>query len=81
MRLVEEPRGDPDTPGLTKCQFVGLDPKAGTEVARGATVVIVTGDQECVSPDEQDDLETPQEEPDPQQSGPEPDGPSAEATG
>jgi hypothetical protein len=43
VNLRVEPRDD----GFKSCQFVRTDPEAGTEVARGGTIVIVSGTQSC----------------------------------
>ncbi|WP_162794919.1 hypothetical protein [Nonomuraea lactucae] len=46
VRLRVEAR---DVPGFSTCTFVATDPRQGSEVRRGSTVVIVTGEEPCTS--------------------------------
>ncbi|MEV4888488.1 hypothetical protein AB0K48_03730 [Nonomuraea sp. NPDC055795] len=39
-----------DRPGFSTCRFVETEPKQGSKVRQGSTVVIVTGREPCSTP-------------------------------
>lgn len=76
VQVVVEQR---DLPGVSACDFAGIEPEPGTWVKRGTTIVIVSGAEPCDEPsddpgwpDEEDGGDEQSDEPEAPDDDPEP---------